>query len=100
MKYKIYCKDEVLEGHVLGGEIKLIKLPYESFTTELFPGKGLDLGQGKDIMIRELISGGEVGILLDCRGRKPFHIPNDMAERVRTLLKWSSATNEYIEDFA
>ena len=51
-------------------------------------------------MIRELISGGEVGILLDCRGRKPFHIPNDMAERVRTLLKWSSATNEYLEDLA
>ena len=77
------------------GELKLIPSPYESVEVKLNPGKGLDVGAGKNEMLTTKVYGGVVGIILDGRGRRPFNLSQISEERVLNLSKWSTATNEY-----
>ncbi|NOZ08167.1 MAG: methylaspartate mutase [FCB group bacterium] len=86
---------QIVSGELMPGEIKLIPAAHEPIKATLSPGKGLDLGQGKNQQVEKTIFGGVVGILLDGRGRQPFTIPTDSEERVRKLLEWSEATQEY-----
>ncbi len=51
----------------------------------LTPGRHQDLGEGKGRAIRARLVGGEVGILLDGRGRRPFGLPENRDERIRLL---------------
>ena len=79
---------------VKAGELLRIEVPYEPLKATLTPGRGLDLGAGKGEQIETTIFGGVVGLLLDGRGR-PFMLPGSKTERIASLQKWSTATNEY-----
>ena len=79
---------------VKAGELLRIKVPYEPLKATLTPGRGLDLGAGKGESIETTVFGGVVGLLLDGRGR-PFMLPESKTERISSLQKWSTATNEY-----
>ena len=79
---------------VKAGELLRIKVPYEPLKATLTPGRGLDLGAGKGEPIETTVFGGVVGLLLDGRGR-PFMLPESKTERISSLQKWSTATNEY-----
>jgi hypothetical protein len=79
---------------VKAGELLRIEVPYEPVKAILTPGKGLDLGAGKGEIIKTTIYGGVVGLFLDGRGR-PFMLPESKTERISSLQKWSTATNEY-----
>ncbi len=79
---------------VKAGELLRIEVPYEPLKATLTPGRGLDIGAGKGEPIETNIFGGVVGLLLDGRGR-PFILPGSKTERIASLQKWSTATNEY-----
>jgi hypothetical protein len=67
----------------------------ETVEATLTPGRNLDLGEGKGKPIRTRLAGGEVGILLDGRGRRPFVLPTDRTERIAALQRWIEALQEY-----
>ena len=79
---------------VKAGELLRIEVPYEPLKATLTPGRGLDIGAGKGEPIETTVFGGVVGLLLDGRGR-PFILPGSKTERIASLQKWSTATNEY-----
>lgn len=84
-----------VEGELKAGELVLIKAPYEPVLASLTPGRGIDIGAGLEEVVEKPITGGAVGIILDGRGRRPFRLPSERAERVRRLEQWSVAVDEY-----
>ena len=76
------------------GELLRIEVPFEPVNVKLTPGKGLDIGSGKNEPIETTIYGGVVGIIFDGRGR-PLDISIDPKQRIDDLKKWSDAVNEY-----
>ena len=76
------------------GELLRIEVPFEPVNVKLTPGKGLDIGSGKNEPIETIIYGGVVGIIFDGRGR-PLDISKDPKQRIDDLKKWSDAVNEY-----
>ncbi len=76
------------------GELLRIEVPFEPVNVKLTPGKGLDIGSGKNEPIETTIYGGVVGIIFDGRGR-PLDISKDPKQRIDDLKKWSDAVNEY-----
>jgi hypothetical protein len=84
------------EYEVLYGDILRIPAPLgEVVEAVLTPGKNQDLGEGKGRPLKTQLVGGEVGILLDGRGRRPFGLPEDRDERIGLLNKWIEALEEY-----
>lgn len=78
------------------GDLVRIEVPYESVKAKLTPGKGMDIGAGKNESIETTVYGGVVGIILDGRGR-PMTISTDPQQRISDLTKWSAAVQEYPE---
>jgi len=94
---ELHMPDGNMEKHSLQiGEIVLIAAPYEPIRAKLTPGKGMDIGAGKNETIETTIYGGITGVILDGRGR-PFNMPTDPTQRIADLTKWSAAVNEYPE---
>ncbi len=78
------------------GELIKIDAPYEPMKAILTPSRNMDIGAGKGVVINTKIYGGQVGILLDGRGR-PFTLPETDNERISKLQEWSKVVNEYPE---
>ena len=95
LHYEITLPEGVISGELKFGELKLIPAPFESLKAKLTPGKGLDVGAGKNELLETNIYGGVVGIILDGRGRQPFHLENNTEDRVSQLKEWSEETGEY-----
>jgi len=95
LDYKIDCDGYIKEGELIAGNIKLLKIPYQKVNAILIPGKGLDIGAGINEQMEITITGGEVGIVLDGRGRKPFTLSDDTDSRIKSLLEWSNEVDEY-----
>jgi hypothetical protein len=60
----------------------------------LTPSRNMDIGAGKGEVINTKIYGGQVGILLDGRGR-PLELSENDSERIAKLQEWSKVVNEY-----
>lgn len=99
------CLDATLE---LPGGAKKFELAYGSMlripvdvgvdvAATLEPASGFDVGAGKGKPLRATLHGGVVGIILDGRGRQPFGLPAEPAERIRKLKEWGAALNAYPE---
>ncbi len=87
---------KTIDFEVAFGEMKVIPLPVgETAKIKAKPHRGLDLGQGKNKEIEATVWGGVVGIILDCRGRRPMVIPEDRHKRIEKLLKWYEAIDMY-----
>lgn len=87
------------DGHDIKHELKtgeLIKIdaPYEPMDAKLTPSRNMDIGAGKGESISTKLYGGQVGILLDGRGR-PLELPTTDSERIAKLQEWSKVVNEY-----
>lgn len=94
---ELTMSDGKIESHTLQlGDLIMIEAPYEPIKAKLVPGKGMDIGAGKNEPIESTIYGGVVGIILDGRGR-PLKISNDAKQRISDLTEWSKAVNEYPE---
>ena len=84
-------KKEINLNH---GELIRIEAGYEEIKATLTPAKGVDVGAGAGEPINTTIFGGQVGIILDGRGR-PLHIDSESSKRISDLKNWSEAFNEY-----
>ena len=84
-------KKEINLNH---GELIRIEAGYEEIKATLTPAKGVDVGAGAGEPINTTIFGGQVGIILDGRGR-PLHIDSESSKRISDLKNWSEAINEY-----
>jgi uncharacterized protein (TIGR01319 family) len=90
--------DEIFEENLLAGGLKLIPLGVgEIAKATLKPGKGLDIGAGKNQEIIAELTGGVVGIVLDTRGRRPFTLDRNTENRVQLLKKWMKEMQVYPE---
>ena len=95
LRYEINLPNEKVTGELMPGELELISAPYQSLNVHLTPGKGLDIGAGKNETLDTKIYGGVVGIILDGRGRQPFDLEEETESRVQDLTRWSENTGEY-----
>ena len=82
-------------GTIMVGEMKLIPLSHDQKARiKLNPVRGFDLGAGSGKPLEEEVLGGEVGLILDGRGR-PLVIPQEESARIKALLDWMSALDVY-----
>ncbi|MGE5175463.1 MAG: glutamate mutase L, partial [Hyphomicrobiales bacterium] len=78
------------------GYLKLVPLP-EGQTAQavLRPEKAFDVGDGKGRERTVTLRGGVVGAIFDCRGRRPFGLPEDRTKRIAKLNEWNEALGIY-----
>ncbi len=95
LEYEFIFPDERVGGELMFGDLKLISASSEPLQVRLTPGKGLDIGAGKNEVFDTQVSGGVVGIILDGRGRQPFNLTENTENRVLQLKEWSEETDEY-----
>lgn len=95
---KFQRKDEKPEEVVVKfGEIKLLPLSqHEEAKIMLHPEKSFDVGEGRGKSLEATVSGGVVGLVIDCRGR-PFNLPENKGKRMEKLNEWFAAMNLYPE---
>lgn len=78
------------------GELKRIPLEVgRTVRATLKPEKGLDIGAGKSQVLERDVHGGVVGVMLDGRGRRPFALPTEKAERISKLREWNTVMDMY-----
>ncbi|WP_319586224.1 glutamate mutase L [uncultured Desulfobulbus sp.] len=73
------------------GSIRVIPLKAgEKAEMLITPSKGFDVGAGKGHPHTVEVEGGEVGVVIDARGR-PLQIPSDDSQRLAKLKEWFAA---------
>lgn len=82
---------------VVGGTLKVLPLAAgQRLETVVTPARGVDVGAGPGRRIETEIVGGEVGVVLDGRGR-PIVFPAKPEARVEAVAGWISAMAAYPE---
>jgi uncharacterized protein (TIGR01319 family) len=88
------CVTVVFRGDTVAvpfGQIKLLSFPLgEQGSIEVRPARNFDVGGGKGKAVTYPVDGGEVGLIIDARGR-PIAIPSDDAGRARKMREWLQA---------
>ncbi len=80
------------------GEVRLIPCGVgETVKASLKTHGGLNLDENKSRELETELHGGIVGIVLDTRGRQPFTLPTDKAQRIELLKKWMREFKAYPE---
>ena len=92
MQYHFNINGQDIQGELKYGELILIKADFSPCKAEITTNGDFILGSKKDYAGE--IYGGEVGIILDGRGR-PFNFKFDTQNRKELINKWSSSINEY-----
>ena len=87
MEYSIQLEDKLVEGNLKYGEIILIKSPYVSSKVKFICANNFKICNKNEYSGQ--IYGGEVGIILDGRGR-PL-----LFDDKKNINMWSKSTNEY-----
>ena len=78
------------------GTLHIIPLPTgESADIVVTPVRGFDMGEGSGVKVAKKVFGGETGIIVDTRGRRPFELPKDNNKRVEKLLEWIKIMDLY-----
>jgi uncharacterized protein (TIGR01319 family) len=86
---------EEFEGDLPFG--KMLRVPAredEWVEVEVSPARGVDVGAGKSVRLVRKCRGGQVGVVLDARGR-PIHLPEDQEERRTMLVEWLRTMDVY-----
>ncbi|GIW73251.1 MAG: hypothetical protein KatS3mg102_2793 [Planctomycetota bacterium] len=85
----------VEQGEQPFGELRRLPLGRdEQATVELEPARGFDVGAGPGKTLRATVSGGEVGLVIDTRGR-PLFMHEDRQRRFAQLRRWYEAMELY-----
>ena len=92
MDYSFKINDEDVSGELKYGELILIKADFDSYKAQFSMKNDFNLG-GKKEFLGE-VYGGEVGIILDGRGR-PFNFNLETKDRAELINNWSLCMNEY-----
>ncbi|HET7225538.1 MAG TPA: glutamate mutase L [Candidatus Eisenbacteria bacterium] len=78
------------------GELVLLPLPAGGgVRLTATPERGFDLGAGRGRPLTAEMPGGVVGLIVDTRGRQPFELPHDAAQRIERLRAWNRALGVY-----
>jgi hypothetical protein len=78
------------------GELVLLPLPETGrVRITATPERGFDLGAGRGKPVTRSVRGGVVGVAVDTRGRRPFVLPDDAAQRITRLRQWNGALALY-----
>lgn len=79
------------------GDMGLLPLPPASALARVsaVPERGFDLGAGRGRPVSAQIPGGATGLIVDARGRRPFVLPADPAQRMERLRAWHAALSVY-----
>jgi uncharacterized protein (TIGR01319 family) len=88
---------QVTEKMYNHGDIELIPIENVKVKVQVRPEKNFDIGAGRGKELETEIEGGVVGIIIDCRGRRPFVIPQDTKQRIEFLTKTAKVLNAYAE---
>jgi uncharacterized protein (TIGR01319 family) len=76
------------ELSLAAGDLTRMPLAHgETARCKIVPAKGVDVGKGPGVPVEKTLEGGEVGILLDGRGR-PLQLPTTPGERVAAIEHW------------
>jgi uncharacterized protein (TIGR01319 family) len=87
-----------IEEEIKFGEIKRIPLPESGdLNVNIKPRRAFDVGAGLGKEYDATVMGGEVGLILDGRGR-PLQLPEDDKTRMNLLLKWFETMDLYPMD--
>ena len=79
------------------GDMVLVPLADgEKVAAVIKPSKYFDMGEGKGKEVEASITGGVVGVIVDCRGR-PLELPEDEEKRRENLNRWNKALSIYPE---
>ena len=92
MEYSLKIDGNHIKGELKYGEIIVIKADSNLYKTELKTIDEFTLGNTKEYVGN--IHGGEVGIILDGRGR-PFNFNFDNKNRRGLIDNWRASMNEY-----
>ena len=92
LEYKLQIDTDIIEGNLKYGELILLKYPYKRIKINIITQNNFLLNNENEF--EGYVNGGEVGILLDGRGR-PFNLSMDTNNRKDLIKKWSEETNEY-----
>jgi len=85
----------VQRGSLAFGELRVFPLGVEErATVEMRPARQVDLGAGRGVTVTREVRGGEVGLMLDGRGR-PLQLPLDPRARIAALTRWHEAVGLY-----
>jgi len=96
-KYNININGKIFKGEIHAGDLKLIPAKLGKHQCQIKVNKNIDIGNGLGNDFNGTINGGEVGIVLDGRGREiNFKINHN--DRVKQIIDWSLSTNEYNKD--
>jgi len=100
LEYTLTFEDgHKIEEEMVFGDIRVHELGVgEKATLTAKPAKKLelDLGAGPGNEIKDVeVYGGVTGIIIDTRGRRPFEMPKNKAERTAKVQKWLNALNVY-----
>lgn len=78
------------------GTIELLDMPLgETCTAVVQPTRSFDLGAGAGKEMEIELVGGVVGLIVDCRGRRPFRLPEENEKRILKLREWNKALNVF-----
>ena len=79
------------------GDMALLPLPPPGANARVsaVPERGFDLGLGRGRPLSAVIPGGHTGLIVDARGRRPFVLPTDPAQRMERLRAWHTALSAY-----
>ncbi len=96
LKYTIDLPGNRQEGVLKQGEVKVFPLGHDQEADAVFePLSKTDLGKGRGTTVETRISGGEVGVVLDARGRPLMTVSDDKSERIMQMLGWLENLDVY-----
>ena len=95
--YSINVDGKIWDGEIYSGELKLIPVTLGKYSCKIKVNGNVDIGNGPGKDFDGAINGGEVGIILDGRGRK-INFETNHNDRVNQIIDWSLSTNEYNKD--
>ena len=95
--YNIDIDGKNWNGEIYSGELKLIPAKLGKHQCKIKVSGNIDIGNGPGKDFEGTINGGEVGIILDGRGREiNFEINHN--DRINQIMNWSLKSNEYNEE--
>jgi len=95
LEYTLKTSGETHTGSMNVGEMRLVPLPLnEEAELEIRPARKVDFGDGRGRTVTATVQGGQVGLVIDARGR-PLALPQNEDERKQTVASWANALDAY-----
>lgn len=86
---------EIIKDNIRFGEIKRIDLHKDKEASlRVEPQREFNIGEGNGRKLECMVMGGEVGLIIDARGR-PLQFPDDQKRKMELILEWFRSLDLY-----